>query len=341
MSVNDYLKNVVTSARAVAHAFAHPFRWYFHLVVGSLIAVVVSGAWLYFGLYLPPTFFPLRTLITVPEGADLSVAAHLLKEAQVVRSEGALAVIVTFKGGENQVRAGDYYFDHRLTVVEVAERLMKGEYGLEPFKITVPEGATTFEMAELFSSKLTRFDKDEFLRLAADKEGYLFPDTYYLLPNAATSQVLGLLEKNFYDRIATIEDKIASFGRPIHEVVVMASLLEKEAWDNEERKIIAGVLWHRIEIEMPLQVDAVFGYINATSTFSPKFSHLAVDSPYNTYKNRGLPPGPIGSPSLGAIEAAVTPVPTESLYYLHGRDGSLHVAQTFSEHIANRRRYLR
>ena len=91
---------------------------------------------------------------------------------------------------------------------------------------------------------------------------------------------------------------------------------------------------------MPLQVDAVFGYIERTETFSPKFSHLEIESPYNTYKNKGLPPGPIGSPSLEAIEAAVTPVETEALFYLHGRDGNLHLAQTYDEHLTNRRWYL-
>jgi UPF0755 protein len=91
---------------------------------------------------------------------------------------------------------------------------------------------------------------------------------------------------------------------------------------------------------MPLQVDAVFGFIEGTDIFSPKFSDLEVDSPYNTYKNKGLPPGPIGSPSLAALEAAVTPVSTEALFYLHGRDGSIHLAKTYTEHLVNRRSYL-
>jgi UPF0755 protein len=185
-----------------------------------------------------------------------------------------------------------------------------------------------------------RFDSATFLMLARDKEGYLYPDTYTFLPNATVSQVLDALERTFYERIRPLETAIASSGKPIHEIITMASLLEKEAWDDDERKQIAGVLWHRIDINMPLQVDAVFGYIKGTNTFNPKFSDLEVDSPYNTYKNKGLPPGPIGSPSISSIEAAAQPVPTDALFYLHGRDGVLRVSKSFKEHLANRRMYL-
>ena len=117
----------------------------------------------------------------------------------------------------------------------------------------------------------------------------------------------------------------------------MASILEKEARKLETRKVIAGILWKRIEIGMPLQVDAVFGYIHATSTYSPTFEDLEVDSPYNTYTNRGLPPGPIGNPGLESIRAALEPTKTPYLYYLTGKDGFMYYAKTFDQHVANRR----
>ncbi len=308
---------------------------------GVLVALaLVAAGWLYFGVYQPSAFFPLRTIITVPEGATVRDVAELLKSEQAIRSSFAFRVLFKLEGEHAQVQAGDYYFDRRLTITEVAGRMMRGEYGLEPVKVTVPEGATSYQMAELFSDKLTKFDEVTFLMLAKDKEGYLYPDTYVLLPNATASQVLDALERTFYERLRPLEEQVAAFGRPIHEIITMASLLEKEAYDADERRVIAGVLWNRIEIGMPLQVDAVFGYIESRETFSPKFSDLEVDSPYNTYKNIGLPPGPIGSPSLDSIEAAVTPEDTKALFYLHGRDGNLHVARTFDEHVVNRRRYL-
>jgi len=238
------------------------------------------------------------------------------------------------------VMAGDYYFDEPLTIDAVAQRVTKGEFGLEPIKVTIPEGATTYQMAEILAKTYEKFDADLFKLLASEKEGYLFPDTYFFLPNVTTTEILNTMERTFYERLSIIEDKIAAFGRPVHEVVTMASLLEKEARDYDERRTIAGVLWNRIAINMPLQVDAVFGFIEGTDTFSPLFSDLEVDSEYNTYKNTGLPPGPIGSPSLEALEAAVSPEDTDAYYYLHGRDGVLRIAHTYDEHLDNRYLYL-
>jgi UPF0755 protein len=310
--------------------------------LGALLAAILffMSAWLYFGIYQPSAFFPVRTIITIPEGSTITDAATILADEQAVRSAVAFRLAVMLNGKGTLVQAGDYYFDSRLNLAEVVYRVTHGEYGLEPIRITIPEGATTYQMATIFGNKLPKFDAVTFLMLARDKEGYLFPDTYLFLPNVTTSQVLDAMERTFYERLRPLEDKIAAFGRPIDEIVTMASLLEKEASDPEERREIAGVLWHRIDIGMPLQVDAVFGYIKSTDTFSPKFSDLEVDSPYNTYKHVGLPPGPIGSPSLSSLEAAVTPVDTDALFYLHGKDGVLHLAKTFDQHLINRRRYL-
>lgn len=309
--------------------------------VGVLFGMVffLSG-WLWFGVYQPPTFFPIKTIVTIPEGATLSHIAEILQDEQVVRNALAFRLFVSFVKDDAQIRAGDYYFNERLTLNETVGRFIQGDYGLEPVRVTIPEGATTYQMADIFAAKFEKFDKGEFLMLAEEKEGYLFPDTFFFLPNVSTVQILTTMERTFYERIRTLESKIASFGRPVHEVITMASLLEKEARDYEERRTIAGVLWERLKIHMPLQVDAVFGFIQRTGTFSPKFSDLEVDSLYNTYKNVGLPPGPIGSPSLEAIEAAVSPIETDALFYLHGRDGALHLAHTYDQHLVNRRSYL-
>jgi UPF0755 protein len=301
---------------------------------------VFAGLWLFYGIYQPSAVFPVRTIITIPEGTTLTDAAQMLEHEGAIRSALALRIITRFMGDGVQVQAGDYFFDRPLHILEITKRVTRGEFGLEPIDITIPEGATTYQMAEIFADKLMRFDPATFLMLAREKEGYLYPDTYTFLPNATVSQVLDALERTFYERIRPLEGTIAASGKPIHEIITMASLLEKEAWDAEERKQIAGVLWHRIDINMPLQVDAVFGYIKGTNTFNPKFSDLEIDSPYNTYKNKGLPPGPIGSPSISSIEAAAQPVPTDALFYLHGKDGVLRVSKNFKEHLANRRKYL-
>jgi UPF0755 protein len=124
-------------------------------------------------------------------------------------------------------------------------------------------------------------------------------------------------------------------------LVIMASLLEREAKTLADKRMVAGILWNRIKIGMPLQVDAVFGYIHDRATYSPSFDDLHVDSPYNTYLNKGLPPGPIDNPGLDSIIAAATPTKTSDLYYLTGSDGQMHYAKTFEQHKQNRALYLK
>ncbi len=316
------------------------FKHKAHIGGMGMAVMVFFSAWLWFGVYEPPAFFPIRTVITIPKGTSLSGVADILENEQVIRNALAFRIAVVFEGNGSQVQAGDYYFNNILNFKEVVDRMVSGAFGLEPIRVTIPEGSTTYQMVEIFKDKFEKFDPLTFSLLADEKEGYLFPDTYLFLPNVTTSKILNTMERTFYERLRNIEEKIAVFGRPVHEVVTMASLLEKEAHNYDERKTIAGVLWERININMPLQVDAVFGYIESTETFSPKFSDLEVDSPYNTYKNIGLPPGPIGSPSLEALEAAVSPAETEALFYLHGQDGVLRLANTYDEHLVNRRKYL-
>jgi len=298
------------------------------------------GGWFWFAVYQPSPYFPLKTIITIPEGASLATVARVLEEKEVIQNEFIFGLYVKYIKGEKSLVAGDYYFDENLTLRDVVHRVLHGTFGLEPVRVTIPEGATTYQMAEILGKKFERFDKGTFLLLARDKEGYLFPDTYLFLPNVTTEEILSTMERTFYEKLRILEEKIAFFGKPVHEIVTMASLLEKEAWNYDDRRIIAGVLWNRLDIDMPLQVDAVFGFIGKTDTFSPKFSDLKTDSLYNTYKYEGLPPGPIGSPSLEALEAAVSPEETEALFYLHGRDGFIHIAHTYSEHLKNRRSYL-
>ncbi len=307
---------------------------------GALVLSGAVGLWAYRSVYLPTEQFPVGTVVTVPAGATVRTVSEQLYHAYVVQSPFAFRAMVRLVGSRDSIQAGDYVFDRKLSLYEVVDRIVHGRFGVVPIRVTIPEGATTYQMAEILAGKFTTFDAAAFLLLAADREGYLYPDTYVFLPNATASQVLDAMERTFYERLRSLEDKIAAFGRPIHEVITMASLLEKEAYREDDRRQIAGVLWHRLAIEMPLQVDAVFGYMERSDTFSPKLSDLAQESPYNTYRNKGLPPGPINSPSLSAIEAAVTPIDTGALYYLHGRDGMLHLARTFREHVVNRRSYL-
>jgi UPF0755 protein len=218
---------------------------------------------------------------------------------------------------------------------------MTGNFGLAYVRVTVPEGATAQDISALLTDELfPEIDEVVFVEKAKPYEGYLFPDTYLFLPTVSEDEVLFALRQNFNKKILTLEGELEAFGKPLSEVVTMASLLEKEARSMTVRQTIAGILWKRLEKNMLLQVDAVFGYIKGRPTYSPSFEDLEIDSPYNTYRNKGLPPGPIGNPGLDALLAAMTPEQTTYYFYLSDRQGNMHYSTTFEEHRANREKYL-
>lgn len=304
---------------------------------GVRVAVVMGvflGALVYSFFVRAPNQFPAGQLIFIEEGSSVTEVARTLEEKRVVSSSGMFGILARLSGG---VRSGAYSFEQRLTVFSVWRRIVEGKTGAPLIRVTIPEGATTRDMALLFEEMIPHFDVEHFREIARPKEGYLFPDTYIVAPGVSEEALVELMEKTFFEKIVEIQPEIDAFGRPLEEVVVMASLLEKEARRFETRQIVAGILWKRIAIGMPLQVDAVFGYILDTDTFNPTFATLDINSPYNTYKNLGLPPGAIANPGLDALRAAATPVETPYLYYLTGKDGRMHYGRTFDEHVANRR----
>jgi len=244
-------------------------------------------------------------------------------------------------GGERRIQTGGYFFGDPASPIEVAHRLTHSDFGIEPVKVTLFEGTSTREMAEVLEEQLVGFGKEEFLKKTEDLEGYLFPDTYFFLPGTSVRQIIKDMRDNFDAQIATIQEEIDAKEVPFEEILVLASLIEKEAYKPEDRRLISGVLWNRLEIDMPLQVDAVFEYIIDKNTYEVTLEDLEVDSPYNTYQNKGLPPGPITNPGLDSIRAALNPTPNEYLFYLADREGNTYYSENFEGHKANKARYIR
>lgn len=317
-------------------------KWRPHTNRRTIVIVLIFSfvaSTLYFLVLRPPQNFPVHKLVTVPEGSLSSVSATL-KEQGVIRSEYAFQVFVMIFGDDRTVRAGDYLFKQERNIVGVARAISNGVFGLEPIRIRIVEGATTREMAIIFRSQLERFDEQNFLALAQPKEGYLFPDTYFFLPNATEETVIESMTQNFDNRIKELEPAILESGRTLDEIIKMASIIEREARIPEDRRMISGVLWNRIEKGMALQVDAVFLYSIGKSTFQLTLADLASDSPYNTYRQKGLPPTPIGSPSLDSIEAAAKPTPNKNLFYLADRYGRTYYSRTYKEHLQKKALYI-
>ena len=187
------------------------------------------------------------------------------------------------------------------------------------------------ELCDLFSADNPNFNKEKFLKLAEGKEGYLFPDTYFFTNKETPEEIINKMQDNFKVKAGDVQK----------DILIMASIIEKEARKPEDRKIISGILWKRIKEGMPLQVDAVFDYLLDKESSEITQADLKMDSPYNTYKHKGLPPTPICNPGLDAIEAAENPVDSKFWYYLSDKTGVTHFARTFEEHKQNKFRYLK
>lgn len=296
---------------------------------------------IYYFFISPPGHFLTTEKLEIPSGSTISESAEILKEKGVIRSKSFFVEIVRFLRGNKGVVAGRYSFTRPMNVFDVAKLLTATEYGFKTIKITIPEGLTNKEVALLLKRELIDFDEDKFIELSRDKEGYLFPDTYFFEPSMSLEKIIDMMYGNFALRHNGIKDKVESFGRGLNDVVIMASILEEEARTEETMRIIADILWRRLDAGMPLQVDASFAYIMNKGSLELSLEDLAVDSPYNTYKYKGLPPGAISNPGLKAILAAVKPIKNKYWFYLSDKEGNMHYAVTFDEHKDNKFKYLR
>jgi len=282
------------------------------------VGVILFLVLLYFLFFSAPNNFPVGTIISIKEGASLRFISKDLEINKIIRSRVLFETFVIFFEGEKVV-SGDYLFEGKIPVFEVARRVSKGEERLAPIKVTIPEGFNVSEISKAFALKLTNFNQDKFFLEAIKKEGYLFPDTYFFLTTDTEQDVLFVMSDNFEKKIMSLRPQIIASGKTEKEIIIMASLIEKESKGDVDRGFISGILWKRLAMNMPLQVDADL----------------------NTYKTKGLPKNPISNPGMEAIEAAVHPKSSSYLYYLHDKDGNIHYAKTFEEHKLNKGKYLR
>ena len=283
-------------------------------VAACLVAVVLIGG---SSLFAPPCDFPSGSIIAIAQGASAPAIAEQLGEEHVVAHPVLLRFLLRFAGESGGIKAGTYLFAAPADLFAVAYRLVTGAYGLPLARITFVEGVTASAMAEQVAAAFPEISASGFLAAADPYEGYLFPDTYFFPPSATAASIVETMRKNFDDKTAPLLSDIAASGHSLSDTVTMASIIEKEAKTETDRRLVSGILWHRLALGMPLQVDA-----------AP-----------DTYQHTGLPPAPIANPGLDAIDAAIHPTSSGYLYYLTGKDGLMHYAATFQGHQANLRRY--
>ncbi len=333
LSAKDKVQNFLLKVRL----FGEQHQKKLSVVFLSISLIFLTA---YLSLWRTPSNFPVYSVVTIKSGESLEVVTQKFTTLHLVRSPFVFRSLVILLGGEKKVTAGDYLLAHKESPLTLAWRIMRGDFGMSPVRVTIFEGLNITEIGELLSKNLVSFDVEAFKKAAKSKEGYLFPDTYFFPPTAKPDDVIDRMEANFNEKIKILGPEIDAFGKPLKEVIVMASILEGEARGEEAQKTVAGILWKRISIGMPLQVDATFKYINGKDSFTLSYADLREDSPYNTYANKGLPPGPINNPGFGAIRAAVNPIKTDYLYFLTGNDGGMYYAKTFEQHKLNKAKYL-
>ena len=265
----------------------------------------------------PPFSFPSGSIVTIPEGVGLYTLAERLREDRVIRSPFWFRAVAIILGGERDMKAGQYLMSGPQNVFFIAWRVFHGNYGIETVKLTIPEGFTVGKISKLFDERFVFFDHADFVEHAP--EGYLFPDTYFIPVTATASSTIKLLGDNFTHKITLSMPDIESSGRTLKEIITMASLLEAETKTKEDREIVSDILWKRLKLKMPLQVDSEMG----------------------TYEFIGLPENPINNPGLVSIDAALHPTSTPYLYFLTGDDGTMHYSRTFDEHVAKKLKYIR
>ena len=286
-------------------------------VVSFALAVLFVGG--YRLLLSPPSNFPSGSIVIIPDGSSAPLVAKELSDAHVVAQPMLLQLILRISGKSDGIQAGAYRFQTPQNLFIIAYRITTGEYGIPFPRVTFPEGMTLSEMASQAAGIFPEISAAEFLRVGEPYEGYLFPDTYFFQQTADAETIVKAMRANFNTKITQLSKDVAASGHSLSDTVKMASLIEKEARTGTDKHIVAGILWHRIALGMPLQVDAS----------------------RDTYAHTGFPPAPICNPGLDSFIAALHPTETKYLYYLTGNDGLMHYATTFAEHQSNLRKYLK
>lgn len=312
--------------------------WRF-LTLIILVGIILVGS--FFSISHAPADFTPGTVVRIRERASLKEVGDLLYDKKVIRSSSLFQFIVKMGMSNKQIIAGDFAFEVPVSIFKVADITTGGRFGGTQARITIPEGSSVNEIAAIVAKAIPEWNTNEFVARAKPLEGYLFPDTYIMFKSISPVEFIDRLKKEYETKIAPYRDEIKKSEKTEAQVIIMASLLEKEAKNSEEAKIISGILWKRLANNRALQVDAPFLYTRNKTSAQLTRADLERDGPYNTYTRKGLPVGPIGNPGIAMIEAAITPKDSEYWYYLHGTDGKIRYAKTYSEHLANKKKYIK
>lgn len=346
----------------------------------ALIVFIGAIGFIYFlnQISIPASGKAEEKVFVIEKGQGVKEISANLKKEGLIKNDYIFQIYLWLKKYGYRLQAGEYRLPLNLNIVELSSQVVNGEALSKERVVKIIEGWSSVEIAEYLADfyaedngntgkseeALKEEFKSDFLKAVettdsrelipnktysflADKpadqglEGYLFPDTYRVYRNAEISSIIEKMLDNFDQKLTSeMRTEIERQGKTVFEIITMASIVEKEVRGTEDRKIAAGIFYKRMEQGIPLESDATVNYITGKQALQPTLEDTRKESPYNTYLNKGLPPGPICNPGLNAIEAAIYPEKSDYLYFLTKPDGSTVFSKTYEEHLANKRKYL-
>ncbi len=329
----------------------------------AVISVAGYGVWM---VSTPLSFKDAnQTLFIITKGESLEEIAGNLAKADLIRKKELFVYYAYYKKEWQKLQAGEYALRRDMNIPEILAVFVEGKVVPDEIAVTFPEGFTVRDMDALLV-KNELLQPGAFRLVSADWEGYLFPDTYRFKKDMSATAVRDVMLTNFKKKFTAEMRKDAELllgrlrlyndlardckdrGRLLEDsvcvgdaIVTMASLIEKEVRNRDDMKMVSGLLWKRMTLGIPLQVDASIVYLTNKKNGEVLLDDLKIVSPYNTYLNRGLPPAPIANPGLQALMAAIYPTESEYLYYLSKPTGETVFSKTLEEHNAAKAKYLR
>ncbi len=289
-------------------------------------------------------------LFSIEKGQNIAQIAFNLKSQGYIRSELFFIALIRFSGNARKVKSGQYDLSSSLKSTDILKKFVRGVVAMTKFM--VPEGFTIQQIAELLENEGI-VSSDQFIKATKDPhilnkhkipfknaEGFLFPDTYIIAKDLTASQIVDFMIERFFFNLRNISSE--NFDEEeMKKLVIIASLVEKEARLETERPFISAVFYNRLAKGKRLESCATIQYILGKTKERLLYSDLRIDSPYNTYLNAGLPPGPISNPGFGSLKAAIQPADVDYLFFVSKRDGSHYFSTTYEEHLKAIERYSR
>lgn len=324
-----------------------------------LTGIIVAGGLLYFVYDINRSLPDLQTQKTfmIEKGDGVNQIAGKLQEQGIIKKTFNFETYLWLKNQEGALKSGEYELKPGMSAKELAMVFTEGNALPKEIQVTIPEGFTIKDIEErlvekglskegdfIGKTKAHRYDfigQSDFGSTLPSLEGYLFPDTYRFYKDAPLEEIINKMLNNFDKKITTdLREEIERQGKSLREVIIVASIIEKEVRDVEEMKKVASVFYNRLEINMPLESDATVNFVTGKNRRQATSQDISLDSPYNTYIYKNLPPGPISNPGLNAIKAAIYPDQTDYLYFLSPESGPTIFSRTLEEHNRAKAKYL-